>query len=435
MSDVVIHIQRLPASQAVVCRVDAPSFRDVSSETVELSEPPTSDPLGPTPVRTGGESIAAWISQNADIPRTLAQIEAAAEGAPTSLHFKLSDGSSRAIAWESLYIDKFWALDARPSIARLPRGQIPESNPVRVFTLPLRVTCVLSAAGLTSEVQWEKIRAAARDAAESGLPIALTVIIGETAVREAAELAATADPTIQVFKVPSMGETPSLIELVERSAPHILHVFAHGDIQNGESHILRVATVSDIRGETDGSVVIAADELGEVAARSRTWLVVLNTCRGADSESIALTHAEQIVNKGVPAAIAMRTEIDLTDADIFTAAWYPELFTRLSAMAEAPASTFALPLAETLLNARRKLRDLHGGNPQTDVRWTVPVLYKLPGEFTLQRSIDGEAATQASISGRGTLEGLVAVLPEGTPAHVVEGLERAILEGGEHADP
>ena len=74
--------------------------------------------------------------------------------------------------------------------------------------------------------------------------------------------------------------------------------------------------------------------------------------------------------------------------------------------------------------ARRRLRDLHGGNPGDDDTWTVPVLYKLPGAFSLvvpQPGVD-EEQERSGLAETDLLDGLVAVLPSDADATMLADL-------------
>jgi hypothetical protein len=204
-------------------------------------------------------------------------------------------------------------------------------------------------------------------------------------------------------------------------------VFAHGDIQNGESHIIRVATAGDFSASHEqGAVVVAADALGDVAKAAQTWCVLLNICRGASATGAVLTHAERIIAKSVPAVIAMRTEIELAEADVFTAAWYRAMFDELRAVVASSPAPKVFDVAATLLPPRLALRDLYEGNAQTSDRWTIPVLYTLPGELTLRPAPVSEEDAQEQLAARAVIEGLLGVLPPDTPAPMLDRL-RALL--------
>ena len=162
-------------------------------------------------------------------------------------------------------------------------------------------------------------------------------------------------------------------------------MFCHGKIDDGGVNILDVATITDFEaGAKRGSVQIRAQELGAELNNPQSWCVVLNVCRGADA-SAPLTHAEIIVSAGVPVAVGMRRQIEENDANAFSAAFYPSVFNAIAAATNASAPSRQIDWADTLLSARRRLRDLHDGDPSTDDSWTIPRPLHLVAPFHRRR--------------------------------------------------
>jgi hypothetical protein len=218
-----------------------------------------------------------------------------------------------------------------------------------------------------------------------------------------------------VHALPNPAAAVPVLALVENSRPHILHVFGHGTIAN-DIGMIELGTIGDFeRADGTSSVMLRAEELGVAARRTGTWCVVLNICRGAEAGSTALTHAEEVVAHGVPAAVGMRRQVDVDDANAFSREWYPVVLDAVRRVVAAGPGQHELAWSDTLVAARRRLRDIHGGNPGDDDTWTLPVLYKLPGPFRLELPQQGvgEDEERSRLSEGGTLGGLIDVLPTG----------------------
>lgn len=311
------------------------------------------------------------------------------------LVFRVGDEAAHALSWEALVGETdFLALNERWPIARLARsrGRLLPRDPVRPLVSPLRLMCVLSAVQIEAAEEWSGIYAAVIQARLSGLSIELTLVASEEELIRAAN--ALGDPSLTVLPCPSPTDSVGLLQLIEKKSPHILHIFAHGRIKSG-AKLIEIGTVVD-RDRNDGSssVVIRAEELGLAASRTGTWCVMLNICSGAAAMGEALTHAEEIVTEGVPIAIGMRRQVNELDANAFSRCWYPEIFEACRRAASAGIGKQQLIWADTLVAARRRLRDLHGGDPSEDDIWTLPVMYKLPGTFQLEVPRIGVAESQ-----------------------------------------
>jgi hypothetical protein len=111
----------------------------------------------------------------------------------------------------------------------------------------------------------------------------------------------------------------------------------------------------------------------------------------------------------------MRRQVDVDDANAFSREWYPVVLDAVRRVVAAGPGQHELAWSDTLVAARRRLRDIHGGNPGDDDTWTLPVLYKLPGPFRLELPQQGvgEDEERSRLSEGGTLGGLIDVLPTG----------------------
>jgi len=271
--------------------------------------------------------------------------------------------------------------------------------------------------------EWENLYADVVTARAAGLPVHMTLVAGEEVdVLEPAR--ALDDDELEVLPVPNPAADTPLLELVASRQPHLLHLFCHGTVRD-DVRMLELGTIGDFdRQDTRSSVVIRAEELGLAASRAGTWCVVLNACRGAEAGNESLTHAEEVVAQGVPAAVGMRRQVDVADANAFTRDWYAQVFGALRSVLAAGPGAHQLTWSDMVCSARRRLRDMHGGNPGDDDTWTVPVLYKLPGSLHLvvpEQGVD-EEQERSGLSEANVLDGLVAVMPADADATMVADL-------------
>ncbi|MCD5422691.1 CHAT domain-containing protein [Rhodococcus pyridinivorans] len=376
-------------------------------------------------VRQVGEMLAAKLCEN-DAVKTVLQSSLAHQIAPPSkpVYFRVDDDIAHRLSWESLIGNgNFLALDDRWPIARIPRGGAVPRDAAGTFVPPLRLVCVLSAVGRSGIEEWNGIYAAVR-AARKRLPIHVTLFTGdEERVFDVVEALDDPDVRVRLIGAPA-PDVPSLVQLLESTEPHILHLFCHGTAAGNERR-LEIGSVRDFdRDEEVSSVVVRVEELAKAVARTGTWAVVLNTCKGAEAVDDALTHAEQVVNNGVPIAIGMRRQIDAADANAFSAAFYPMVFERLAAALTAGPGDYTIDWVDTLLESRRRLRDIHGVDPALHDSWTVPVHYTRPGTFTLHVSppTTSEPTVREELGETRVVGGLVDVLGPDAPLAVLDEL-------------
>ena len=223
------------------------------------------------------------------------------------------------------------------------------------FESPLRFVAVLSAVGQPRMEEWNGLYAAVKKARDEGLPMHVTVLSGdERGVIDVVD--AIQDDELDVLPVPDTAA--ELTRQLQSLEPHLLHLYCHGAITNGV-HLLEIGTIRDFDREDvqTSSVVVRVEELGVAMANAHAWAVVLNTCRGAETGDEALTHAEEIVNSGVPVAVGMRRLVESVDAVTFSTAFYPALFSLIR-----QAVAMATATGETEHNRVGR----HPGSPATD---------------------------------------------------------------------
>ena len=151
-------------------------------------------------------------------------------------------------------------------------------------------------------------------------------------------------------------EVATLDELrsqLRRSEWHVLHFIGHGGFEDGNGGLL---VFQNARGE---AVEVSAEKLGFTLAGHPTLrLVLLNACEGARTEvtdPFAGT-AQQLMQQGIPAVVAMQFEITDDAAIVMSHEFY-------RALAD------GVDLDEALTNARLAVLDV------SDVEWATPVLY------------------------------------------------------------
>jgi hypothetical protein len=385
---------------------------------------------GPNAVRQLGERLAERIRGcNESVDLAFAQVLMLAAATPSQpICFRVGDADAHALSWEAFVGNQqFMALDARWPIARIARGGNLPAGARLPFEPPLKLAAVLSAVGRPATPEWNGIYAAVAGARVSGLPIEVTLFAGEEDVIDL--VTSLNDPAVEVRPVPPTGA--ELLDALRTFEPHLLHLYCHGTI-DGSVRYLEIGTIRDfdVPGGTSSSVRVLVGELGAAMADTNTWLVVLNTCRGAEASDLNLTHAEEIVSSGVPVAVGMRRLIDADDAFAFSAAFYPPVFAAVEAAAFAPpGADRTVTWAGTLTQARRVLRDLHGADAATHEAWTLPVLYTRPGDFELVPTAPGQtAAVTTTLSETETLNGAVETLTQSAPSEVLDEL-RDVMSG------
>lgn len=409
MTGIVIKVDPVQGGGLYACSVEAP-FEIADLNTVSLVKLDEVLKLyGPNVVRQIGEGLALKLRESEVLDRVLDLVLAHPAAPPTQpIAFRVGDPVAHALSWEAFVgNNQFVALDDRWPIARIPRGGNVKTGARRPFAPPLRLVCVLSAVGRPALKEWTGIYQSVLAVRALGLPVKVLLFAGEeedllAPVRD------LGDADVTVLPVPD--KATALIEAVEQAQPHLVHLYCHGTVLNRVRR-LEIGTVNDFdQGGGKSSVVVLVEELGVAMWRAGTWGVVLNTCRGADASEEGLTHAEDLVNKGVPFAVGMRRAVDADDAFAFSAAFYPPVLRSILRAVETGPGERVIGWADTLLQARRSLRDMHGADADLNDTWTLPVLYTRPGDFALRVAesqdavVEDEAVESAAIETLGEEE-------------------------------
>jgi hypothetical protein len=317
------------------------------------------------------------------------------------VYFKCSAAGWEHHAWEAIGDGtEFFVLKPNRGIARLvpPRQTVmPVAFPLKQ---PLRIMAVLSAAGVTGEVQWNSIfDAGRRNSDNRGLPVHIHVLTGEEELVDRIRRdSRTAPPDLTISVTPIDSSRDSRVRTeIGAFKPHILHFFCHGGIKFGVG-VLRLSDTEQHRkslgdsefAESDaGSFSLDFPSLSHFSKVGRDqgwcWLIVLNACKLGAADASGSSFAQKLVAAGVPAAIGMTEEIDALDAAAFCRGFYPAVFAEISRVNGSLTSRSAdFDWPKLLYEARMEIS--LNRPPATEHRhWTFPVLYLQPGGFQLQK--------------------------------------------------
>ncbi len=332
-------------------------------------------PLNGNDARARGEQLLAILRKHQAVKAALSIALAQPPASePQPLYIRGLAKAADELPWEQLYAAPhgFWALDSRWPVGRIA-SLLRDVND-RSFLPPFRVTAVLSAAGRTGVPQTESLISAVTSATAQSFSARLHVITGEQAVLD--RIATENDPrvTAEVIAPTSNGVAKQLTD----AKPSILHLLCHGGTAAGV-RTLALATVQDfITGEQTGSVRLSGQVLVEALSTCDPWLIVLAACQTAESaEGPAMAH--ELADAGLPAVIGMRRLIDVTEADRFCAALYPELMATVERAlrpedddTDTVHNRRLIDWATAMTGPRQAIAD---GDPVAVDTWSDPVLY------------------------------------------------------------
>jgi hypothetical protein len=328
-----------------------------------------------------GAAMLRLISQRDPVRAALTAALGLPVGAPPApLYFHVSAAAADAVRWEQIYAPPpvgFIALDPRWPVGRIARTVCTVAG--QSFEPPLQIVAVLAAAGRDASEQLDGL-VKARDTAP--LATTLHVISGNLHTLKAA---GSVGATTERIK----GTAPELGAQIAAAEPQIVHLFCHGGMVVKEP-TLRFATLKDVlaRRRDFGSLQMNIVQLFAALDACRPWLVVLAACESAqavpanaDGRSIA----HELVSAGVAAAIGIRQRIDVTDADRFCGALYPQILATAHRALYTPAGERVQ--GEVLLDWASALtiprQIMSNGDPSTDETWLDPVLYAQNDELRI----------------------------------------------------
>lgn len=369
-----------------------------------------------------GEALLAVLSKDAAVQQGLTALLLNPQGSePAPLYFRMRASAADTLAWEQLHADTkgFLALDPRWPIGRIARQ--PRHLVARVFTPPLRVVAVLSAAGRDGSNQLDALAAACTGIQ---LPVQLHVISGDDDLLDAAKAR-----NLSYERISPSG--PGLMRQIGLADPDILHVLCHGGGSAGGEKRLAFAAPNDFdAAQLDptvrGSVLVSVNLLADALEPVQPWLVVLAACQSAEAEhpdeDLGLAH--ELACGGVPAVIGMRRLVDISATDAFCREFYPEAFSVVSSAtgAAAPAAgprQRTIDWAQALTSPRIVMSN---PDPETVDSWTDPVLYAQYGDLEVI-----VPAPEVSPQARARIQGRIDQLKGGLAVAVASGAQPPLL--------
>ncbi|MEM7130415.1 MAG: CHAT domain-containing protein [Chloroflexota bacterium] len=320
------------------------------------------------------------------------------------LFLYIDSDEAEQLYWETLVDeqDEFLALNPNWPIARFARsafteiGDIDEDKKITLI-LPLRLFACLSGVGLDPKPEWLQLRAAILRAQAEGLSIEAKVYVSnvDLFIEIDAEIKSGHLVGIEVALI--KDNSSELLREMRKYKPHIIHFFCHGTVVH-EPRLEIAPTTDAMEDGGRASITVIVEALIRACRASKTWLVILNCCHGANTTELNLDDAEsnnnlqsmvrKLVANGVPAAIGMLDTIDVNDAHVFCAGLYASLFDKLvEVVTETPDGQLAeLRFEETLLAGRTNIAERYrnGNGRQSDKRqhqWALPSLYLRHEQF------------------------------------------------------
>ncbi len=293
-----------------------------------------SDPRPPVEIAKsyGGELFAALFHGDllSCFRRGLEQ--AKREGAGLRIRLRLADVPELAnLPWEYLYdrdADRFFALSTATPVVRYlerpePLGRLAVRPPLNVL---VTVAGPTDYPALDVEQEWRRLNQALGDLRQRGL-IGLERLDGAT---------------LDVLQ-----------QRLRRGEAHILHFIGHGDFDHESQEGVLILEDGSGRGKQ-----VRGKDLGIVLRDHAPRLVVLNCCDGAQTSrrDPFAGVAQTLIRQGVPAVVAMQTEILDRGALILAKELY-------GALAD------GYPIDACLTEARKVLARRQGA------AWGAPVLY------------------------------------------------------------
>ena len=387
-------------------------------------------------VKTQGKTILEMLKNaHPAVKEALNDALKAPYGEVRSIYIKII-GSTDAerLYWETLYDDRqssFIALDRRWPIARIADSVIDTPITSHYFTMPLRVMAFISAAGIKGESEWESLYRAADECRQKGLPVNISVFVGERELLEDIHLGIQSQVITNVSVHPIPDRTSVIESELNDYNPHIVHFFCHGSASYGQAE-LELATIPDHIAESDiGSVRLDIRDLANQLVDNDVWLVTLNCCEGARATGNLHSMAHTLVASGIPAALGSLEPIDALDAQQFCESFYPALFDNILALLPELNNSKEVELewAKALRPPRKSISERHEDKPQDFRQWALHVLYVRQERFNLRKSgidpIDRDTFKEMKLRAE-TVAEMLRSLPPLQPAY--EDLEKKMRE-------
>jgi hypothetical protein len=374
--------------------------------------------LKPDAVAEAGKALFTTLSQREHVHEVFEVVLNSAAGNSFPICVDLDSPEAENIPWEALHSTKdFLALDRRWPIVRLAAAAMPPPILTRIADDRWKISLILSAAGIAPEdeiQEWRNIVDGLRGLSPSAC---FQVLVSHDRVK--AEIESSG---LDGISVDYLGpDVRSLQGMLTAFGPNFVHFFCHGSANPLPQ--LDIARRSDrLRPEETSSLAIEAKDLEWMADLETVWLVTLNCCSGGKPAGNIRALGSELVQKGIPAAIAMRSEVTVADAHQFSREFYRALVTvllpRLPVPGILPQDFDGTVWGEALRQVREKLIDARSAQhtrretAANCVEWILPVLYlhRSPLQLYRRSSILGLTAEQRS-EYRSTLANLRKKLP------------------------
>jgi hypothetical protein len=382
-----------------------------------------------TNVETYGKKLRDALSKHPAVRAELVQMFGARAPDHVNLQFAIATTAAEPYRWETLFNqpDCFLALNGLCSLKRIALGGAGTGTGLRIFSQPIRMLAFLSPSGVSSEAEFETIKAAVGAARQQGLAIEATIYLGEQALLDKAAVDAGAG-ALQGIRVAPIPANAIAIEKALLEGPvQILHFFCHG-YAKAEVQLLEFASISDHdKKAPSGSIYLSAERLKQVLSSLNTvWLTVLSSCSSAQEVPGLFSMAGGLTKSGSPVTVGMAEPIQSGDANLFANAFYGHAFNIIcNAVKDLPVgSTSMIDLGPAVDHARAQLYlAAQNASGETFGRWCLPVLYERYTPLRVGRAVDDEMHKRVALVAH-SLQNLSSNTPRELRDQVLAVLER-----------
>ena len=290
---------------------------------------------GSDDARRDGTALFRWLTASAPAAAAWAAIRAAHPSCRVRLRIDAEAPELHSLPWELLYDDSAGraplavaATDATP-FSRYLAGAWRPGSPI--LQRPIKVLAAIAAPDDLAALGMAEIDPVAEIdallAAVQGLDVEVTLFPALPAGRET-----PAAWQQRVRMASSAAWSLPALEAELRRGAHILHLVAHGAFDERSGHGFLV-----FADEQNHATTVEDTQVAELAARllagganeldARLRLVFLAACESATRAATDVFRgvAPALVRAGVPAVLAMQTEIEVATSRAFTTAFYRAL--------------------------------------------------------------------------------------------------------------
>ena len=373
-----------------------------------------------------GKAIQQALGSHPAIGKAIERLYEAGSATPARLMFEIRAPKAEGLKWEALCDEEhgFAAIDLRANVARVAAHASAASAPPRVLSWPIRIAAFLSPAGISSASEMNELITVVNRARAAGLSCMLDLYLGEPDLLKETRDKIAAGALLDVAASPIPAEATEFEQVIRDTNPHVLHFFCHGFSRTGLQHV-EFATLADWKsGSSSGSSLLSIERLTKMAGLRRSWLAVLNCCRGANSFEQAHSMAYALVAEGgCPTAVGMNEPIEVVDAVAFARVFYDKLLNECFMPLKdlAPGSYVDLDLSPAVGAARVQLYEKYQEDPPDAFgRWLMPILYVSDDPLRITHAgVDNDPARGRELEQKAEFIGkLLRELPADTPDHL-----------------